>query len=92
MKNILLTVFTLFFGLQISAQEIVGQWSGVLKLPGTELHVVFNVSKNDKGGFTSTMDSPDQGVNGIPVTITTFVDNTITFEITAMTVKYSGTL
>lgn len=92
MKNILLTIFTILVGLQVNAQDILGQWNGILKLPGTELHVVFNVSKNDQGGFTSTMDSPDQGVNGIPVTITTFVDNVVTFEITAMSVKYTGTI
>ena len=92
MKNILLAIFTFFVGLQVNAQEILGQWNGVLKLPGSELHVVFNVAKNDQGGFTSTLDSPDQGVNGIPVTKTSFVDNVVTFEITAMSVKYTGTM
>ena len=92
MKNILLTVLTLFFGLQLSAQEIVGQWNGVLQLPGTDLHVVFHVSQNGNGGFTSTMDSPDQGVKGIPVTTTTFNDKVITFEITPMKISYIGTI
>ncbi len=92
MKNILLTLVALLFGLQITAQEIVGQWNGVLQLPGADLHVVFHVSKNDVGGYTSTMDSPDQGVKGIPVTATTFVNNVITFELTPMKISYKGTI
>ncbi len=92
MKNICLTLLTLFFGLHLSAQEIVGQWNGVLQLPGVELHIVFHVDKKDKGGYTSTMDSPDQGANGIPVTTTTFKDGVITFELTPMKIMYTGTI
>ena len=92
MKNILLTTVTLFLGLQVSAQEIVGQWNGVLQLAGTDLHVVFHVTKNDSGIYQSTMDSPDQGVKGIPVTTTTFVDKVISFEIAPMKISYIGTI
>ncbi len=92
MKNILLTILILIFAVEGSAQEIVGQWNGFLKLPGNELQVVFNVVKDAQGGYSSTMDSPDQGVNGIPVTKTSFIDNVIIFEINAMSLKYTGTL
>ena len=92
MKNILLIILSIFLGMQVSAQDILGQWTGVLQLPGNELHVVFNVSKNNQGQFITTMDSPDQGVNGIPVTNTTFVNNVVNFEITGMSLKYIGTL
>lgn len=92
MKKIYFIILTVFFALHLNAQEIVGQWNGILQLPGASLHVVFHVSKDVQGKFTSTMDSPDQGVNGIPVTTTTFADNAITFEITPMKVLYKGTL
>ena len=92
MKNICLTLFALIFVVQLNAQEIVGQWNGVLQLPGNDLHVVFHVTENVSGGYTSTMDSPDQGVKGIPVTKTTFVEKVITFEITPMKISYTGTI
>lgn len=92
MKKYYFILLTILFGFHLNAQEIVGQWSGVLQLPGTDLHVVFHVAKNDQGGYTSTMDSPDQGVNGIPVTTTTFVESVITFELTPMRIVYKGTI
>ena len=92
MKNILFTFLTVFFAIQLNAQDVVGQWNGVLQLPGADLHVVFNVSQNEQGAYIATMDSPDQGVNGIPVTKTTFVDKVITFELTPMKITYTGTI
>ncbi|MEZ4892758.1 MAG: hypothetical protein R2778_07045 [Saprospiraceae bacterium] len=38
--------------------------------PWRTTEVIFNVTKTDDG-YTSTMDSPDQGAKGIPVTNTT---------------------
>lgn len=92
MKNILLTIITIFFAFEGSAQEVTGQWNGVLKVPGIELPIVFHVSKDANGNFSSTMDSPDQGANGIPVTKTIFKDGAITFELTPMHVIYNGKL
>ena len=49
----------------IQAQDIVGQWNGVLSVYGTSLRLIFHVEKNDDG-YTSTLDSPDQGRTGVP--------------------------
>ncbi|MBQ4914983.1 alpha/beta hydrolase [Maribacter sp. MMG018] len=82
---IFLTTFTL------TAQDITGQWNGVLKVQGIELRLVFNVTKTDNG-YTSTMDSPDQGAKGIPVTRTTFEDATLTFAVDNIQMEYQGTI
>lgn len=81
----LLTTFNCF------AQDITGQWNGVLKVQGVQLRVVFNVSKTENG-FTSTMDSPDQGANGIPVTKTSFENPNIKFEVANAGIVYDGVL
>ncbi|WP_339870069.1 alpha/beta hydrolase [uncultured Algoriphagus sp.] len=73
------------------AQDITGQWNGALKVQGTQLRLVFNVKKTDTG-FSSTMDSPDQGAFGIPVTSTSFEDGTLKISITNANIKYEGTL
>ena len=53
------------------AQDVTGEWNGVLNVFGTNLRIVFHINKTDDGYF-STMDSPDQGATGIPVATTTF--------------------
>lgn len=68
MKIIYLSVLVSIFSINILAQEnnLVGSWSGKLKLQsGIQLTVVFNISYSD-GKYSSTLDSPDQGVKGIP--------------------------
>lgn len=91
MKTILPLLITILTVLQLQAQEITGQWNGVLKVQGVQLRLVFNVSESDSG-LTSTMDSPDQGANGIPVTKTTFENQTITLAIPAAGIEYTGDL
>jgi len=72
----------------VSAQEqvtstpgIEGIWEGKLKVPGTELRIVFKISKNSDGTLTATLDIPDQGVTGIPVEEVIFKDNTLRLEV-----------
>ncbi len=72
-------------------QEITGQWFGILKVPGMQLNLVFNISKTDKG-FTTTMDSPDQKAIGIPVTTTTFENSILKLAIPAGGIEYEGKL
>jgi len=75
----------------LTAQDITGQWNGLLKVQGTQLRLVFNVDKTDSG-YSSTLDSPDQGANGIPVTSTTFEDLKIKFEVANLGIEYIGKL
>jgi fermentation-respiration switch protein FrsA (DUF1100 family) len=82
---VVLASFTMF------GQEITGQWNGVLKVPGAQLRVVFNITKTENG-FSSTMDSPDQGAKGIPVTTTSFENAVLKLQIPAGTISYEGTL
>ena len=61
--------------------SIEGIWEGKLKVPGTELRIVFNISKNQDGALTATLDSPDQGVTDIPIEEVIFKDNTLHLEV-----------
>jgi fermentation-respiration switch protein FrsA (DUF1100 family) len=51
-----------------------------------------HVSKNDRGEFTSKLDSIDQGANGIPVGVTTVSGNALHLELPNLRAKYDGTL
>lgn len=91
MKKILMIALCAFCIITISAQEIEGSWQGKLKLNGISLRLVFNISKTD-AGYTATMDSPDQGAKGIPMTSASFTNNVLTVEYNAAKLKYSGNL
>lgn len=91
MKKNLMSLCFLLMCITINAQDIVGQWNGELKIQGTQLRLVFNVTKTNNL-YTSTMDSPDQGAKGIPVTSTTFNNLMAKFEITNLKFEYSGVL
>lgn len=91
MRSISVLLFTLLLSHTLSAQDITGQWNGVLKVQGMQLRVVFNVTKSDNK-YISTMDSPDQGAKDIPVTNTTFENSKIKFEITKAKIEYNGEL
>lgn len=71
------------------AQDISGGWTGTLNVQGTELPLVFNFTKTSTG-FEATMDSPKQGVKGIPVDEVTFITKKLTVEVKAAGIKYEG--
>ncbi|MFA5974433.1 MAG: alpha/beta hydrolase [Lentimicrobiaceae bacterium] len=75
--------------LPASAQDITGQWNGILKVSGIQLRIVFNITKTDTG-YISTMDSPDQGAKGIPVTSTTFENLKLNLAISSAGIEYEG--
>lgn len=87
----MLFLFTTFLSLTTFAQDITGTWNGILKVQGTQLRLVFNISKTDTG-FSSTMDSPDQKAMGIPITTTTFENNTLKLAIPMASISYEGVL
>ena len=71
MRIFAILLISLLSSIPLSSQDITGQWHGVLKVQGTQLRLVFNVSKTEIG-ISSTMDSPDQGAKGFPMTTTSF--------------------
>lgn len=91
MKKILIIILAFLTSFSMNAQNITGQWNGLLKVPGMQLRVVFHISKTDTG-YSSTMDSPDQGAKGIPVTTTTFENPTLKLKSTLANFEYTGEL
>ncbi|HYG49890.1 MAG TPA: alpha/beta fold hydrolase [Flavobacteriales bacterium] len=90
MKNICL-LLAFFSGTFLKSQDITGDWYGALKVMGIEIRLTLHVNKTDNG-YESTMDSPDQGASGIPVTTTTFNHPDFAFELPAAKIEYRGKL
>ena len=91
MKKIIAFIIITLVTLPMYAQDITGQWNGILNVQGTQLRLVFNITQADKG-YSSTMDSPDQGTKGIPVTSTSYENSILKLEISNADIQYEGTL
>jgi len=90
--NRFLISFTLILAVcALNAQGIEGSWTGKITIPQGELRINFHISASDEG-FTSTMDSPDQGAMGIPVDSTLYVKPELTIKMPAINFVYNGTL
>lgn len=88
MKKSLLLLL-LFLSATVFAQDINGKWNGLLKFTGGQLRLSINITKTATG-YSATMDSPDQGAAGIPVTTITFANNDLMFAIPAGGIEYQG--
>jgi len=77
--------------LSLSAQDIVGDWEGVLEVQGTKLPVVFHITQGDDG-FYSTMDSPSQGANGIPMDKTIIQKDELIITKAGMGIKFTASV
>ena len=89
MKKIAFIILIFLFPFIAMSQDITGSWSGKLKIQAMELRVVFNISKTDSG-YNSTMDSPDQGAYGIPVTSTTVEGRKLDLKVASANIHYGG--
>ncbi len=91
MKKIAFVLIILFCTLYVAGQDISGKWNGLLSAAGTELRVDFNIAAKD-GGYTATLDSPDQNAYGIPVTTIEYKKPELTITITDLGIVYKATL
>ncbi len=91
MKKTTLILITILTTLSMYGQDITGQWNGILIVQGTQLRLVFNITQTNND-YSSTMDSPDQGAKGIPVTSTSYENSILKLEISSAGIQYEGTL
>jgi hypothetical protein len=84
MKRITTIFILLLAVITLSAQDIIGTWSGDLNIPDgmgqtAKLTFKFNISATDDG-YTSTLDSPDQDAYDMAVDTTIFKDSELTIK------------
>src|SRR3954465_8049994 len=82
----------MLFGGILSAQNIVGDWQGKLKLGTAEIRVVINIANAATGGWTATESTPDEGSNGIVATTVTFDGSTLKIAFDQIRARYEGIL
>ena len=87
--RILSTIIIFFVCLNLSAQDIVGSWSGSLDVQGQEVTLVFHFEKNDDK-YNGTLDIPSQGAVGIPIEKITISKMQVSLSLMGGTLAYEG--
>ncbi len=72
-------------------EKLTGKWEGTLNTPEGSLHLVFNFSNKDGLGG-GTIDSPDQGATGIPMSSISVSDNAVKIGVQVISGEYKGKL
>jgi hypothetical protein len=72
-------------------EKFVGKWEGNLDAPSGSLHLIFNLSNKDGSGF-GTIDSPDQGAMGIPMSEISAAEPSIKIGVRVVSGEYNGKL
>ncbi|MDR3260879.1 MAG: alpha/beta hydrolase, partial [Tannerella sp.] len=89
MKKAVFLLLVVFASVYSWGQDITGEWNGVLKVQGMQLKLVFHISQTETG-YGATMDSPDQGVKGLPVTSVTFDNPVLKLSVAGARIEYEG--
>ncbi len=89
-----LVLLCCIFGLSALAQDTsaVGDWQGTLDAGGQKLRLAFHIQAGSTGTLSATMDSLDQGANGIPVASTVLKGKTLNLAIPNAGISYQGDL
>ncbi len=86
--TLILTI--LFLPLYPQSNKLTGSWQGSLSVSGTELRLVFHITKNAEGTLEGTMDSPDQGAYGIALGDISEEEDSVIIHIPAVFGSYEG--
>lgn len=85
MRKTLLLMVVAVMAAMAHAQTLNGTWTGKLDLGMQKLTLVFHID-----GQTVTMDSPDQGAEGIPMEVVYMQDDSLSLRISQMSITYTG--
>jgi hypothetical protein len=93
MKRLMISAFFVAALVSIAAaQDLVGDWQGPLTTQSGELRIVLHVTKTPDGALKATMDSPDQGIGGIPVDSISAEGGKVHFTVSVINGNFEGSL
>ncbi len=91
-KAIMVAVMAVATMCAAQAQDATGDWEGTLAIGAGVVRIVLHVTKSPEGTLKATMDSPDQGVVGMPVDSITLEGNKLKFNTSVVKGAYEGTV
>ena len=84
-----ITLMVAVFAFQAQGQGLQGDWTGKLDLGAQKLSLVFHI---DIVGKKVTLDVPEQGATGIPMTVNHLSDDSISVLVPQIKMSFSGRL
>lgn len=88
---VIIMALAFFIGAPAIAEEASGDWLGTIKAPGGELHVALHLQKGTDGNYGGTLDSLDQGVNGLVVSSVKASGDKLSFVLAQPVAQYDAT-
>jgi hypothetical protein len=73
-----------------AAQKLAGRWAGSISSGATVVPVNLTISKTSQGTAVGTLESPDQGLKGIPLSAVKYQDGKFHFEAHGLGAYYDG--
>jgi pimeloyl-ACP methyl ester carboxylesterase len=70
--------------------ELAGVWQGTLDVKVAKLRLVLHVDKQEDGSLKASLDSPDQGANGIPIDEVTVKEGEVELSLKLVKASYAG--
>ncbi len=89
MKALILTISALLALGCALAQDITGDWHGMLDAGGQKLRIVVHIQASDDS-LSASFDSPDQGAFDLPASSVSFVGNILLMEADYPPITYEG--
>ncbi|HEY3974851.1 MAG TPA: alpha/beta fold hydrolase [Candidatus Sulfotelmatobacter sp.] len=92
MKRVLMLAILVVAASTTRAQnlDVSGDWQGTLNAGGQDLHLVLHITRAADNSLKATLDSIDQGANGIPVNSVSIKDSKLSLDVTAVHGTYEG--
>ena len=92
MKRVSLFALLLAVAGAAYTQDVAGDWQGTLHAGPADLRLVLHITKGADGALKATLDSVDQGANGIPVTSVALKNSKLNLEVGTVHGTYEGTV
>ena len=90
LKIVVLLILVVSFAATQDLQQVSASWEGLLKVGDTQLTLIFHLTEEAGGTWHAVMDSPDQGVKGIPCNAVQIKDQTLTIMVSAIGGQFEG--
>lgn len=88
----LLTAAAVTIATPAAAQDAAGDWVGDLQVNATtKLTIVVHIKQDEAGAFSGTLDSPNQGANGLLLAEIAVAGGRLTFRVPVVNGSYAGT-
>jgi hypothetical protein len=73
----------------LNAQDLTGVWHGILEILGMNLRISFHFTQTGNQ-LTATMDVPQQGAKGIPMSVVAYENNNLFMSLAQAGIEFKG--